>query len=281
MDDQPAAAQDRYKPDTATPPVNITEPSNAETTQPATQQQLSDFEKQMTGFERATLRWAKIAVLLSALAAAFVCAQWYEMHKGGEDTHALAQAADTQAKKMTDMSTAADKIREAAQNMVVQDQRIADNAKSSIQATQDSFRADQRAWVAPVSGTITLDLAHSLRVDEIAQNMGKTPAFDVSTILDWKDIPEGPVSIKYSPLVKVVGRGTLYPNSKIVVFASSNEKPTEQQLDAFRTGKRLFYFFGSIGYKDVFAREHHSHFCFVVNRDLATVAPCDKYNDAN
>jgi isopentenyl phosphate kinase len=52
-----------------------------------------------------------------------------EIHTGGSDTHTLAQAADTQAKKMIDMSNAADKIRQAAENMVTQDQRIADNAQ--------------------------------------------------------------------------------------------------------------------------------------------------------
>ena len=51
----------------------------------------------MSGFEKSTLRWAKVAVLMSFLAAVFVCAQWYEMHTGGVDTHNLAVAAKNQA----------------------------------------------------------------------------------------------------------------------------------------------------------------------------------------
>jgi hypothetical protein len=47
----------------------------------------------MTGFEKSTLTWARTAVIMSGLAAIFVCAQWYEMHESGTDTHNLALAA--------------------------------------------------------------------------------------------------------------------------------------------------------------------------------------------
>jgi hypothetical protein len=66
------ATQRHDNPDAAPSPINITKPINAETTQPATQKQLDDVEKQMSGFEKATLRWAQSAVLLSALAAIFI-----------------------------------------------------------------------------------------------------------------------------------------------------------------------------------------------------------------
>src|ERR1700691_3436894 len=112
MDNQPSPQQNEEISPIVTPPIQEPQPVNPVPAEPATAEQLTEVEKQMTGFEMATLRWAKIAVLLFGLAAVFVCAQWYEMHKGGEDTHALAQAADTQAKKMTDMSAAADKIRQ-------------------------------------------------------------------------------------------------------------------------------------------------------------------------
>ncbi len=62
-------------------------------TQPATAEQLTEVEEQMSGFEKSTLRWAKTAVIMSALAAIFVCAQWWEMHESGKDTRTLAEAA--------------------------------------------------------------------------------------------------------------------------------------------------------------------------------------------
>src|SRR5579862_918095 len=116
--------------------------------EPATAEQLTVVEKQMTGFEQATLRWAKIAVLLSGLAAFFVCAQWYEMHAGAGDTHTLAEQAKKQAEKMSSMSEAAEKIRQAAESMVIQDQRIADNAKSTLDASNKQSKAALDATIA-------------------------------------------------------------------------------------------------------------------------------------
>ncbi len=79
------------------------------------------------------------------------------MKSGSADTHDLAVAAKAQADKMKSMSDAADKIRQAAQDMVTQDQRIADNSQKAIEAsnkrsaevlkaTIDASNQDQRAW---------------------------------------------------------------------------------------------------------------------------------------
>jgi hypothetical protein len=42
---------------------------------PASAQQLTDVEKKMSEFEKSTLQWARTAVIMSCLAALFVCAQ--------------------------------------------------------------------------------------------------------------------------------------------------------------------------------------------------------------
>jgi hypothetical protein len=96
MDEQPPAIQKSEKSD-APPPLDVGKPIDPEIAKPAPVQQLPKVEQQMSGFEKATLRWAKLAVGMSALAALFVCAQWYEMHSGGFDTRTLAEAAKTQA----------------------------------------------------------------------------------------------------------------------------------------------------------------------------------------
>jgi hypothetical protein len=56
-----------------------------------------EVKREMNDFERSTIRWARVAVLLSGAAALFICLQWYEMHTGGADTHDLAVAAGKQA----------------------------------------------------------------------------------------------------------------------------------------------------------------------------------------
>src|SRR6185437_128325 len=104
MDDQKPATKDGAEAPQVPPPAEITEPIDAAPTKPATEQQLNAVEQQMTGFERATLRWAKAAVILSGLAAAFVCLQWWEMHTGGKYTHELAVSAGKQADRTKDLA---------------------------------------------------------------------------------------------------------------------------------------------------------------------------------
>jgi hypothetical protein len=164
---------------------------------------------------------------------------------------------------------------------VEESRRNRQQAQQALDATSDQFRTDQRAWVVPVSGTVTLDLKHTLRVDVIVQNIGKTPALKVSTILDWKYTPSGPLDLRYQESVKHVGRETIYPNGKDGMFVSAGRIPTQQDLDAIHAGKYIFYFFGSIDYKDVYGHTHVSRICNIVNTDLATVRQCDTNNEAN
>jgi hypothetical protein len=98
--------------------VEVTEAVNTPAATPATAEQLTEVEEQMTGFEKSTLRWAKTAVIMSGVAAFIVCGQWWEMHEGGVDTRNLAIAAGKQAdrmKELTDQATvAADAAKSAA-----------------------------------------------------------------------------------------------------------------------------------------------------------------------
>src|SRR2546425_12981878 len=87
MDDQNPTTTNQTEPNPAPPPPDVSEPSHAPAAQPATAQQLADVEQLTTGFEKATLRWARIAVVMSGLAALFVCAQWYEMRRQSQFSH--------------------------------------------------------------------------------------------------------------------------------------------------------------------------------------------------
>ena len=67
--------------------------------------------------------------------------QLIDFENGSGDTHDLAQAAKTEAGKMSNVSDAADVIKQAAQNMVTQDQRIADDAEKSLDASNRQSKA--------------------------------------------------------------------------------------------------------------------------------------------
>src|SRR6266849_6590856 len=82
-----------------------------------------------------------------------------EIIEGGQDTHALAVAAKTQADKMASMSDAAAKIREASEQMAAHEKEIADKARETLEVNSKQSKAaldssiaasrlDQRAWIS-------------------------------------------------------------------------------------------------------------------------------------
>ncbi len=134
--------------------------------------------------------WTALATVVIAVSTIFYTIyarkQWQEIKAGSADTHALAEAAKTQAEKMKSMSDAAEKIRQAAEDMVAQDRRIADNAqkaldasnkqsKASLDASVAASRNDQRAWVGASDPTISgLELDAFPKAQITWTNSGKT-----------------------------------------------------------------------------------------------------------
>jgi cell division protein FtsL len=164
MDDQSTAAQSQAEPDPAPPPPEVTEPGHAPATEPATAQQLADVEQQMTGFETATLRWARIAVVMSGLAALFVCAQWYEMHGGATDTHTLAEAAKNQAERM----------------------------KEDVEELQIQTRLDERPWLKfKFAGPIDVAIGQPLHVPIELFDFGKTAALNMRAAIVLEILDKG------------------------------------------------------------------------------------------
>ncbi len=154
MGNQSAARDDNKNADSASPPTDITEANNTKTTEPAFAQQLTSVEKQMSGFEKSTLRWAKVAVLMSFLAAVFVCAQWYEMHMGGADTHDLAvtakdqaAAAKSQVEEMKKQGTDTHELAVAAKNQADAAKRQAEETSRVAEITRDTLNISQQAYV--------------------------------------------------------------------------------------------------------------------------------------
>jgi hypothetical protein len=104
---------------------------------------------------KATVWIAAFTVVMALVGAGTL----YEIIEGGSDTHDLAVAAKAQAEKMGNMSDAAEKIRQAAEGIVTQEQRIADNAQKSLDASNrqskaaldaatSQFRAENRPWIS-------------------------------------------------------------------------------------------------------------------------------------
>jgi hypothetical protein len=201
MTDESDGTKDRSDAAIGASAVGKAEPKNPIPSKPATEADLDEVEKRMSGFERSTLRWTRASFVIVLATGVFICLQWLEMRSGGKDTHDLAVAAGKQADKMTDMSTAADKIRQAAEGMVTQDQRIADNAQKALDASNKqskavldaniaSSRLDQRAWVG-IENVATQAFSETAGVTVALGffNSGKTPARNVEFGVRYRTTP--------------------------------------------------------------------------------------------
>lgn len=208
VSDQQPTAKDTSKTLEVPPPPEEPKPVDAVPAKPATEQQLDAVEKQMTGFERATLRWAKAAVIMSGLAAAFVCLQWWEMHTGGKDTHDLAVAAGKQADRTKDladrMKDQADQTKVLAANLgteatnsgSIAAQAIvqANAAKSAAETARDALQIGNRPWIKitpaigePLSFSFVgqAGRAATMTTQNIIENVGSSVALHV---LAWEDV---------------------------------------------------------------------------------------------
>ena len=252
----------------------------------------------MTGFERSTVRLAQIALGISILAAIFVCLQWWEMHTTGTDTHDLAVHAKEQADKMKDMSEAADKIRLAAENMVTQDQRIADNSQKATEASTKQnkavldaairqFRDDQRAWVAAVSPSV-----EGFEVDAFTQ--GKITWINSGKTFAKRAYPS--VHLRFTPTMMTTNEdldraakaagdaeessiGVLAPQGRSESVLKREQKLSAVEKSAFSSWYTFLW--GELIYYDVFGRRHTTEFCSYRKGIVGDFLQCPCHNDAD
>jgi hypothetical protein len=285
MDDQAPAANNGAEPEGGIPPVDIPQPQAPPAAQPATKEQLADVEKQMTGFEKATLRWAKLAVLLSGAAALFVCLQWYEMHEGGVDTHNLAEAAGDAANAASDQADAAQQFSDTAEDIndgisaaAAQLQAATKNAKASINATQEALRLEQRPWVF-ISGMDLkpLVLNEPFTVMYSIKNEGRTPGISHKEGRIFMRISPSPINRlpEDTSIPPQFQLGTIFPG---IVYGPETMDSTANcsigtcvvenaHIAAYNAKPPTIwvYFYGRIVYTDTWGGKHTTSFCSVSN----------------
>jgi hypothetical protein len=193
---------------------------------------------------------------------------------------------------MTDMSSAADKIRQAAEDMVLQDQRIADNAQKATDASNAQSRAaldasiaasrsDQRAWIVlrGIEGIPILDQPWPLKV--YFANSGKTPAKHVRV-----DCHVTPAKIESEIDFSKVGahaRPTMIAPNDPTTYCPLNPltiaKVNQDVLDFFSNKKAILFAYGSVTYEDIFGKEHWLTFCRSMEADGKAWDSCETHND--
>lgn len=256
------------------------EPSDSPPPKADPQQEIAQFGREMSTFEKWTLGVAVIAAF-------FVCAQWWvmrgelkEMKADSQATNTLAEAAKKQADKAETISSSLQKA--------VTDMDVANsNAKLSLNATIRQFQLEQRAWVGAVDLPRPKDLAAGKKpsLEAIVTNTGKTPALDVTDSISGHAFLRGQafVPIKTQPTINsVLSVGVIQPGQQVSLWTSPTfQTLTKDKINGLRSEGTILYVYGEISYKDVFGKVHHTHFCGFLRPDLTGFNACQSYNDAN
>jgi len=174
------------------------------------------------------------------------------------------------------MSDAADKIRRAAQDMVVQDQRIADNAKASLDAsnkrTRDALdasvaasRLDERPWLVPSGFRLSEEpgLDTGVTVTVFVVNTGKTPALELvnqSKLFLLNVDPPGP---NFDLPVNPRSRAIVAPGATAAVQFKTDPLilKTLREMSFYTSLSYRIYLEALVRYKDTFNQDHWTTVC--------------------
>jgi hypothetical protein len=280
-------------------------------------------QQEETSVDRATRRTANATVWLAiftvVLAATSLGTVWIlknqlrEMHEGGIDTHALADAtekmkdsAEKSAQASRDFADTAgdikDSIDTAVNKLDAQAKGIEQSRKSSLSASTktlnasiDSSKLDERAWVGNCFfGMERFEKDKPIRVSIKFCNSGKTPAYKVEDSIMWKVVPtliDGPTEQELGRLISspanaiapqgsFIMRGGYNDSLPMTTIEASGQKTLDQFFDVLDAGTQFLYYFGNVRYTDAFGRPHTTQFCvFLANAKTKEMNYCRNYNE--
>jgi hypothetical protein len=269
----------------------------------ATAKQLQEVAGRMSAFEQSTIRWARAAVLVSALAVGFVCLQWLVMREGGADTHDLAVAAANQAAATKDladrMKDQAGSTKTIADQAIIQaraNEKLAQNAADTLANDRQAFRDEQRAWIG-VRETVGKPFTETSpwNVQVTFFNSGRTPArhVQIAALFTTSNVPlSGPsadqirlLTFHRAQSIAPQGQyhanfGTSVPAEALSIVQMQGQKQLADQYSLIKNGHLLLYYFGVVRYDDGFGNQKWTRFCIMLaNPQTGEAGYCDRFND--
>jgi hypothetical protein len=223
--------------------------------------------------------------------------QWWEMHSGGIDTHALANAAQQQAGAAQSFAQSASAISDKISAAEKDFSQMARSSADSVNATQAQMRLDQRAWIG-VLGVDPGDFSatNGFPVNITFSNSGKTPARKVNFSVRYIYSPIPLYGPPESEIKKLVPEPSpdIPPQGRLVRWLAQKPLPTmlltpSQLLGTsdiiahfsdINEGRSTLYYFGTVAYVDTFGRPAKTDYCIYIsdpkNKGTGT---CPEFND--
>ena len=273
-----------------------------------------------------------IGLIVLIVYTAFAGYQWRvatetltEIRNGKVDTNRIITASETQARDAEQIadasrrnaaaaesfSTSADKIREETARTVSELRRSANdsetamkensrNAQNALNASIESSRLDERAWLAISDPEILQydpnDPTKPFRIQLLVRNSGKTPARQINMlglIQAYDPNIDGPTDDDWKVFLGYFSeskeRYVIAPNAtrKMIVpdFSNRAQNPPyrdfiAQNYPLIRDRSKYLYYFGQATYIDLDNRPHTTKFCiWLVDPETKQFASCGKGND--
>jgi hypothetical protein len=197
------------------------------------------------------------ATIVIAVAAGFT---WWEAHEGGGQTDRII-AAD-------------ERIARGIENTVGQ-------ANKSFNASLETARTDQRAWVGVVKlNSFNFKTGPNYFIPFDIVNSGKTPALNVRTKATLKTLEKGTQFIPtYQPPTTVPSLSVVQPQMHMELTTLPIDISASQFAN-IKNGRGILYAYGDITYDDIFGKSHETTFCVMYWNGLTAPITCDTYNSA-
>jgi hypothetical protein len=233
-----------------------------------------------------------LTAIIAIATAANVIVYWCESESSSKQTQKLIDTAKIQANAAGDQADAAQQFSDTAEDIngrmsdaVDQLTAAAENAKTSIKATQDALQLEQRAWVFISAMQLKpLVLNDPFTVEYLIKNEGKTPATPrkEGRIFMWisPGRPAGRLDdVAPTPehRVGVIFPETVYGPSPISSTDNGGQRVVQAGDIASYNAKPptlWIYIYGRLVYTDAFGKGHTTSFCAVSNgTDLFGACP--------
>jgi hypothetical protein len=316
VSEQPQPSTKGTAPGDGSPGVQIPQPQSALPGQPTANAQLTEVERELSSFERSTLRWTRATTGIVLATGIFIGLQWNEMKSGSVDTGHLVEAAKKQAAanvlqvsnfaalamaakgQAENTATLADRMKEqAAQTKAIAEQAViqakaaqslanaakesAVTAARSLSNTIQSFQDDQRAWLGLAEIRNTIDSKAPFQLNIMFTNSGKTPAIQTEKAISWKittTLPAGPPS---DATYSFETATSVAPQGKTFTLVTNTIVPLH--YPDIMAKKEFLSFYGAFHYHDIYRPEiiRTTKFCMVFNADSKDMNFCFTGNDMN
>jgi hypothetical protein len=154
--------------------------------------------------------------------------------------------------------------------------------EEAINASRQSLRISERAWMGITSIIWQGDIGNPMIVDVTFKNIGKSIARNVTIVITGENVAAGKAP-NYSQVdtIKPTSNGIAAPGTEIHAHTMSLKPLNKELWEAFLQGKGDFFAYGIIRYDDIFDRHHWMTYCYHLDRESMRYMAYMKYNETD